>query len=58
MNLSGKERDEKEWENLFLDAGFSGYKIISHLGLGSLIEIYLSAYSICLVNPCSTFAIN
>ncbi|KAK3417343.1 hypothetical protein EUGRSUZ_H03087 [Eucalyptus grandis] len=40
MNLNGKERNEKEWEKLFVDAGFSGYKIISHLGLRSLIEIY------------------
>ncbi|XP_030475377.1 trans-resveratrol di-O-methyltransferase-like [Syzygium oleosum] len=40
VNLNGKERSEKEWEKLFVDAGFSGYKIISHLGLRSLIEIY------------------
>ncbi|KAL3754669.1 hypothetical protein ACJRO7_001858 [Eucalyptus globulus] len=40
MTYDAKERDEKEWEKLFVDAGFSGYKIISHLGLRSLIEVY------------------
>ncbi|XP_030544007.2 trans-resveratrol di-O-methyltransferase-like [Rhodamnia argentea] len=40
VTLNGKERDEKEWEKLFVDAGFSGYKIVSRLGLRSLIEIY------------------
>ncbi|KAF8016446.1 hypothetical protein BT93_H1841 [Corymbia citriodora subsp. variegata] len=39
-NLNGKERSEKEWEKLFVDAGFSIYKIVSRLGLRSLVEIY------------------
>ncbi|KAK3409656.1 trans-resveratrol di-O-methyltransferase [Eucalyptus grandis] len=38
--FNAKERDEKEWAKLFADAGFSGYEIVSHLGLRSLIEIY------------------
>ena len=38
--FNGKERNEKEWEKLFVDAGFSGHKTISRLGLRSLIEIY------------------
>ncbi|CAA3002274.1 1-aminocyclopropane-1-carboxylate synthase 3-like [Olea europaea subsp. europaea] len=38
--LNGKERTEKEWEKLFLDAGYSGYKIAYDLGLRSLIELY------------------
>lgn len=38
--LNGKERTEKEWEKLFLDAGYSGYKIVYELGLRSLIELY------------------
>ncbi|CAH9140008.1 unnamed protein product [Cuscuta epithymum] len=38
--FKGKERSEKEWAKLFLEAGFSAYKIISPLGLKSLIEIY------------------
>ncbi|KAJ4723239.1 O-methyltransferase [Melia azedarach] len=38
--LNGKERDEKEWTELFQKAGFSDYKINPILGLRSLIEIY------------------
>ena len=38
--LSGKERSEKEWANLFSVAGFSDYKINPTLGLRSLIEVY------------------
>ncbi|CBI21929.3 unnamed protein product, partial [Vitis vinifera] len=37
---AGRERDENEWEKLFLDAGFSHYKITPILGLRSLIEVY------------------
>ncbi|XP_038902252.1 probable O-methyltransferase 3 [Benincasa hispida] len=40
VNLNGKERTEREWKNLFMKAGFSDYKIISKLGLRSLIEVY------------------
>ncbi|XP_048127041.1 trans-resveratrol di-O-methyltransferase-like [Rhodamnia argentea] len=40
VHLNAKEKSEREWEKLFVDAGFSGYKIISHLGLRSLIEVY------------------
>ncbi|XP_031251313.1 probable O-methyltransferase 3 [Pistacia vera] len=38
--VSGKERDEKEWAKLFLEAGFTRYKINPILGLRSLIEVY------------------
>ncbi|KAJ8573644.1 hypothetical protein K7X08_010155 [Anisodus acutangulus] len=38
--LAAKERTEKEWEKLFIEAGFTEYKIIPALGLSSLIEIY------------------
>nr|XP_043636749.1 trans-resveratrol di-O-methyltransferase-like [Erigeron canadensis] len=38
----GRERSEKEWAMLFLDAGFSEYKIHPVLGLRSLIEVYPS----------------
>ncbi|KAJ9686221.1 hypothetical protein PVL29_015227 [Vitis rotundifolia] len=38
--VTGRERDENEWEKLFLDAGFSHYKITPILGLRSLIEVY------------------
>ncbi|XP_038887584.1 probable O-methyltransferase 3 [Benincasa hispida] len=37
---SGKEREEKEWEQLIKESGFSAYKIFPILGLRSLIEIY------------------
>ncbi|GMH07281.1 hypothetical protein Nepgr_009121 [Nepenthes gracilis] len=36
----GKQRDETEWYKLFLNAGFNQYKIISKLGVRSIIEIY------------------
>ncbi|KAL6197207.1 hypothetical protein ACLB2K_032819 [Fragaria x ananassa] len=38
--VTGRERSEKEWEKLFLEAGFSKYKITPIFGLRSLIEIY------------------
>ncbi|KAJ8560171.1 hypothetical protein K7X08_004229 [Anisodus acutangulus] len=40
ITYASKERTKKEWEKLFLDAGFTEYKIITSLGLRSLIEIY------------------
>ncbi|KAL0456490.1 UNVERIFIED_CONTAM: putative O-methyltransferase 3, partial [Sesamum latifolium] len=36
--VGGKERKEKEWANLFSDAGFGGYRIYPVLGLRSIIE--------------------
>ncbi|KAI5647956.1 hypothetical protein M9H77_33961 [Catharanthus roseus] len=38
----GRERNEKEWAELFFQAGFSEYKIIPMLGLRSVIEVYYS----------------
>ncbi|PKU68357.1 trans-resveratrol di-O-methyltransferase-like [Dendrobium catenatum] len=38
--VTGKERDENEWRELFVAAGFSDYKIISSIGLRSIIEVY------------------
>nr|XP_043635959.1 trans-resveratrol di-O-methyltransferase-like [Erigeron canadensis] len=38
--VTGKERTEKEWAQLFLDASFSHYKIFPVLGSRSLIEVY------------------
>lgn len=40
LMVGGKERDEKEWAHLIIEAGFSGYNIFPILGLRSLIEIY------------------
>ncbi|KAJ4967497.1 hypothetical protein NE237_019346 [Protea cynaroides] len=39
-SYNGRERTEKEWEKLFLESGFSHYKITPILGLRSLIELY------------------
>jgi trans-resveratrol di-O-methyltransferase len=38
--VTGRERCEKEWEKLFLEAGFRHYKITPMFGLRSLIEVY------------------
>ncbi|CAN1229599.1 Probable O-methyltransferase 3 [Linum grandiflorum] len=38
--VNGKERTEKEWEKLFLEAGFDHYKITPLFGLRSLIEVF------------------
>lgn len=38
--VAGKERCEEEWEKLFLDSGFSHYKITPRFGVLSLIEVY------------------
>jgi isoflavone-7-O-methyltransferase len=38
--LNGKERTEKEWKKLFIEAGFQDYKISPCTELLSLIEIY------------------
>ncbi|XP_052179245.1 trans-resveratrol di-O-methyltransferase-like [Diospyros lotus] len=40
INVAGKERNKKEWAELFCKAGFSDYKIHRILGLRSLIEAY------------------
>ncbi|KAL7143621.1 hypothetical protein ABFS83_08G204500 [Erythranthe nasuta] len=37
---NAKERSEKEWAKLFIDAGFTGYKITPVFGMRSLIEVY------------------
>lgn len=38
--VAGRERCEEEWEKLFLEAGFSHYKITPRFGVLSLIEVY------------------
>lgn len=38
--VGSPERDEREWRKIFNDAGFSGYKILSILGIRSVIEVY------------------
>ncbi|OIV91715.1 hypothetical protein TanjilG_26568 [Lupinus angustifolius] len=38
--VTGREREEHEWEKLFLESGFSHYKITPIFGMRSLIEVY------------------
>lgn len=38
--VTGKERTETQWRELFLEAGFTSYKITPALGVRSLIEIF------------------
>ncbi|OEL27768.1 5-pentadecatrienyl resorcinol O-methyltransferase [Dichanthelium oligosanthes] len=38
--LNGVERDEQEWKKIFFEAGFKDYKIITLLGVRSIIELY------------------
>nr|GMC73671.1 trans-resveratrol di-O-methyltransferase-like [Ipomoea batatas] len=38
--LGSKERNKKQWEKLFWEAGFSDYKISSTLGIRSLIHLF------------------
>lgn len=38
--INGAERDEQEWKKLFLEAGFSDYKIMPIMGFRSIIEVY------------------
>lgn len=40
MSINGIERDEQEWKRIFLEAGFSDYKITPVLGVRSIIEVY------------------
>ncbi|KAH7544898.1 hypothetical protein FEM48_Zijuj01G0034800 [Ziziphus jujuba var. spinosa] len=38
--VTGRERSERDWEKLFLEAGFRSYKILPLFGLRSLIKVY------------------
>ena len=40
MFANGIELDEQEWKKIFLEAGFSSYKITPVLGVRSIIEVY------------------
>lgn len=37
---SGRERNEKDWEKIFLESGFSHYKITPTSEFKSIIEVY------------------
>lgn len=38
--FNNTKRNEREWKDLFMAAGFSNYKITTFLGLRSLIEVF------------------
>ncbi|KAK9152887.1 hypothetical protein Sjap_000367 [Stephania japonica] len=40
VDTNGKERTQNEWEKLFLEAGFTSYKIIPSFGFRSIIEVF------------------
>ena len=40
VNFGGVVRDEREWKKIFIDSGFTDYKITPALGLRSVIEVY------------------
>lgn len=40
VQTAGKQRNEREWKKIFIDAGFIDYKIIPALGLRSVVEVY------------------
>nr|XP_020183705.1 flavonoid O-methyltransferase-like protein Os11g0303600 [Aegilops tauschii subsp. strangulata] len=40
MLFNGKARDEQNWHKMFMEAGFSHYKIHNVLGMRSLIEVH------------------
>jgi len=40
LTMNGRERTEKEWKQLFIEAGFKHYKIFPIFGFRSLIEVY------------------
>ncbi|KAF8705790.1 hypothetical protein HU200_030995 [Digitaria exilis] len=40
MAVNGIERDENQWKKIFIQAGFSDYKITPVLGFRSVIEVY------------------
>ncbi|KAK9227448.1 hypothetical protein WN943_012501 [Citrus x changshan-huyou] len=52
FNVGGKERTEQEWGSLFVNAGFTDYKIAPIFGIKSLIEVYplVSAVFTLLIN--------
>ena len=40
VNTRGGQRDEKHWREIFMQAGFTDYKIVKKLGARSVIEVY------------------
>jgi hypothetical protein len=40
VNTKGKQRDENDWRDIFIKAGFSDYKIVKKIGARGIIEVY------------------
>ena len=40
VNTRGKQRDENDWRDIFIKAGFSDYKIVKKIGARGIIEVY------------------
>ncbi|KAG8081210.1 hypothetical protein GUJ93_ZPchr0007g3088 [Zizania palustris] len=40
MSIDGTEREEHEWRKIFLESGFSDYRIMPILGYQSIIEVF------------------
>ena len=40
VNTRGKQRDENDWREIFIKAGFSDYKIVKKIGARGIIEVY------------------
>ncbi|BAT13711.1 daphnetin O-methyltransferase 1 [Oryza sativa Japonica Group] len=41
VNTRGRQRNENDWHDLFMTAGFSDYKIVKKLGARAVFEVYL-----------------
>jgi hypothetical protein len=40
MCMDGIEREEHEWRKIFLESGFTDYKISTTMGIRRIIELY------------------
>ena len=40
VNIRGRQRDENDWHEIFMKAGFSDYKIVKKIGARGVIEVY------------------
>ncbi|RCV37819.1 hypothetical protein SETIT_8G093100v2 [Setaria italica] len=40
VNTRGRQRDENDWRDIFIKAGFSDYKIVKKIGARGIIEVY------------------
>ncbi|KAF8656618.1 hypothetical protein HU200_060583 [Digitaria exilis] len=40
VNTRGRQRDENDWREIFMKAGFSDYKIVKKVGARGIIEVY------------------